>query len=63
MVLNNLRDTKFFDRLRIYLRRHEFQSTESHGFWGAWKKATGESITATMSAWTKEPGSPVLRAS
>ncbi|EWZ43559.1 hypothetical protein FOWG_14949 [Fusarium oxysporum f. sp. lycopersici MN25] len=29
MVLNNLGDTKCFEGLKVYLRRHQFHCTES----------------------------------
>ncbi|KAF5250995.1 hypothetical protein FANTH_3859 [Fusarium anthophilum] len=63
MVLNSLGDTKFFDGLKLYLRRHQFQCTESDDLWKAWEEVTGESIAASMRIWTKQPGFPVLRVS
>ncbi|KAL5627077.1 hypothetical protein FOBRF1_001420 [Fusarium oxysporum] len=63
MVLNNLGDTKFFEGLKLYLRRHQFQCTESDDLWKAWEEVTGESIATSMRVWTKQPGFPVLRVS
>ncbi|KAJ0144165.1 hypothetical protein HZ326_13033 [Fusarium oxysporum f. sp. albedinis] len=48
MVLNNLGDTKCFEGLKVYLRRHQFHC---------------ESIAASMRVWTKEHGFPVIRVS
>ncbi|KAF5651881.1 aminopeptidase 2 [Fusarium sp. NRRL 25303] len=63
MVLNNLGDEKFFDGLKLYLRRHQSQCTESDDLWKAWEEVTGGSIAAGMRVWTKQPGFPVLRVS
>ncbi|KAF9770560.1 hypothetical protein IL306_011868 [Fusarium sp. DS 682] len=63
MVLNNLGDTKFFQGLKLYLGRHQFQCTESDDLWRAWEEVTGDSIATSMRVWTKEPGFPVLRVS
>ncbi|KAF5566748.1 aminopeptidase 2 [Fusarium phyllophilum] len=63
MVLNNLGDTKFFDGLNLYLRRHQFQCTESDDLWKAWEEVTGEVMAASMGVWTKEAGFPVVRVS
>ncbi|KAF5543308.1 aminopeptidase 2 [Fusarium mexicanum] len=63
MVLNSLGDTKFFDGLKLYLRRHQFQCTESDDLWKAWEEVTGESMATSMRIWTKQPGFPVLRVS
>ncbi|KAK2701143.1 hypothetical protein QWA68_000627 [Fusarium oxysporum] len=63
MVLNKVGDTKFFEGLKLYLRRHQFQCTESDDLWKAWEEVTGESIATSMRVWTKQPGFPVLRVS
>ncbi|KAL7754656.1 hypothetical protein ACKLNR_015326 [Fusarium oxysporum f. sp. zingiberi] len=63
MVLNQVGDTKFFEGLKLYLRRHQFQCTGSNDLWKAWEEVTGESIATSMRVWTKQPGFPVLRVS
>lgn len=63
MVLNNLGDEKFFDGLKLYLRRHQFQCTESDDLWKAWEEVIGGSIAASMRVWTKQPGFHVPRVS
>ncbi|KAF5656521.1 aminopeptidase 2 [Fusarium circinatum] len=63
MLLNNLGDTKFFDGAKLYLRRHQFQSTEASCLWKAWEDVTGEPVAASMSVWIKEAGFPVVRVS
>ncbi|KAF5640434.1 aminopeptidase 2 [Fusarium sp. NRRL 52700] len=37
MILNSLGDATFFDGLKLYLRRHQFQCTESDDLWRAWE--------------------------
>ncbi|KAF4496131.1 Aminopeptidase 2 [Fusarium agapanthi] len=63
MVLNSLGDTKFFDGFKLYLRRYQFQYTESDDLWTAWEEVTGESVAVSMRLWTKQPGFPVLQVS
>ncbi|KAF5974132.1 aminopeptidase 2 [Fusarium coicis] len=63
MVLNNLGDTKFFDGVKLYLRRHQFHHTRPNDLWKAWEGVIGEPVAASMSVWIKEPGFPVVRVS
>ncbi|RBR16950.1 hypothetical protein FVER53590_05705 [Fusarium verticillioides] len=63
MVLHNLGDTKFFDGVKLYLRRHQFQHTRPNDLWTAWEELTGEPMAASMSVWTKEAGFPLVRVS
>ncbi|KAF5589510.1 aminopeptidase 2 [Fusarium pseudoanthophilum] len=63
MVLNNLGDAKFFDGVKLYLRRHEFQRTRPNDLWKAWEEVTREPMAASMSVWTNEAGFPVVRVS
>ncbi|KAF4453815.1 Aminopeptidase 2 [Fusarium albosuccineum] len=61
MVLDNLGEDKFFQGLKLYLRRHQYQCTESDDLWRAWEEVTGEPVATNMRVWTKEPGFPVLK--
>jgi aminopeptidase 2 len=63
MVLNNLGDTKFFDGVKLYLRRHQFHHTRAAYLWKAWEDVTGEPVAAIMSVWIEEAGFPVVRVS
>ncbi|RKL43325.1 hypothetical protein BFJ72_g4738 [Fusarium proliferatum] len=63
VVPNSLGDTKFFDGLKLYHRRYQFQCTESDDLWKAQEEVIGGSIEASMKVYTKYPGFPVLRVS
>ncbi|CAG9953042.1 unnamed protein product [Clonostachys rosea f. rosea IK726] len=60
MVLDDLGEDKFFSGLKLYLRRHGFQSTESSDLWKAWEEVSGEPLAARMHVWTLKAGFPVV---
>ncbi|KAM0209035.1 hypothetical protein ACHAPA_010733 [Fusarium lateritium] len=63
MVLNNLGEDRFFQGVKLYLKRHQYQCTESHDLWKAWEEVTGEPISERMCIWTEKPGFPVVQVS
>lgn len=61
MILDEMGEAKFFEGLKLYLRRHQFGNTESHDLWQSWEACTGDSIDTQMHFWTKETGFPVVK--
>ncbi|MDB5166742.1 MAG: puromycin-sensitive aminopeptidase [Candidatus Saccharibacteria bacterium] len=62
MLKNYLGDEPFRDGLRQYLKQHAYDNAETTDLWAALEDVSGKPISSFMSAWTGQPGYPLLRA-
>ncbi|MDB5178767.1 MAG: hypothetical protein JWN01_710 [Patescibacteria group bacterium] len=46
--------------LNIYLERHKYGNTVTHDLWKALGEASGKPVDEVMSAWTSQPGYPLV---
>jgi aminopeptidase N len=52
----------FRDGLRVYLKRHAYDNTDTVDLWAAWEEASGKPVKAFMSKWTQQSGYPIVKA-
>jgi puromycin-sensitive aminopeptidase len=50
----------FRDGIRLYLRRHQYASTETSDLWNALEDSTGQPVRALMDSWIFQPGYPLV---
>ncbi|MCA9325314.1 M1 family metallopeptidase [Candidatus Saccharibacteria bacterium] len=62
MLKNYLGDEDFRDGLRVYLKRHAYQNTESTDLWAAWEEVSGKPVKEFMHDWTTLSGYPIVYA-
>ena len=62
MLQNYLGPTDFRDGLRIYLKRHAYDNTDSTDLWAAWEEASSKPVKDFMEAWVTQPGYPIVYA-
>ncbi len=46
--------------LHTYLSRHQYGNTVTHDLWTALAEVSGKPVDAVMSAWTSQPGYPIV---
>jgi aminopeptidase N len=63
MLHDYLGDQDFRDGLRVYLKRHAYANTDTVDLWAALEEVSGKPVTEFMSAWTQQPGYPIISAS
>jgi aminopeptidase N len=52
----------FRDGLRLYLNRHAYGNTDTVDLWAAFEEVSGKPVTDFMTAWTSQPGFPIVTA-
>jgi len=62
MLKNYLGDEAFRGGLRVYLKRHAYSNAITTDLWTALEETSGKPVRDFMSAWTGQPGYPLLRA-
>jgi puromycin-sensitive aminopeptidase len=50
----------FREGLRDYLKKHSYGNTVTHDLWAALARASGKPVDEIMSAWTSQPGYPLV---
>lgn len=61
MLQNYLGADDFRDGLRLYLKRHAYDNTNSTDLWAAWEEVSNKPIKDFMEAWTTKPGYPIVK--
>lgn len=62
MLKKYLGETAFRDGLRHYLKQHAYKNTDTVDLWDALEHVSKKPIKTMMSAWTSQPGYPVINA-
>jgi puromycin-sensitive aminopeptidase len=60
MLHHYLGGDDFRKGLQDYLKRHSYGNAVTHDLWAAFGKASGKPVDEIMSAWTGQPGHPVV---
>lgn len=60
MLHHYLGGEAFRKGLQDYLKKHSYGNTVTHDLWQAFGRAAGKPVDEIMSAWTSQPGHPVL---
>lgn len=60
MLAEYLGEKHFRDGLRYYLKKHSYKNTETVDLWNALAKVSGKPVAKIMTAWTREPGYPLV---
>ncbi len=60
MLKQFLGEDNFKNGLHVYLERHAYSNTESKDLWKAWEEVSNKPIADFMSAWTTQPGYPII---
>lgn len=53
----------FRDGLRLYLKRHAYANTDTVDLWAALEEVSNKPVKKFMSAWTSQPGYPIVKVS
>lgn len=61
MLHDYLGSDDFRDGLRLYLKRHAYANTDTVDLWEALEEASKKPVKQFMSAWTKQPGYPIVK--
>lgn len=61
MVSNEFGDEKFMEGVKLYIRRFQFESTQSEDLWAVLEDHFKAPIRQRMEIWTKKVGFPVVR--
>ena len=62
MLMRYLGETDFKNGLRIYLKKHAYNNSQSHDLWQAWEEAAAKPVADFMDRWTKQSGYPIIHA-
>lgn len=62
MLMHFLGEDNFRKGLNVYLTRHSYSNSQSVDLWKAWEEVANLPIANFMSAWTEQPGYPLLKA-
>jgi len=62
MLEQYLRPEVFRDGIRRYLRKHQFNNTETSDLWDALEDASREPVRKMMDSWIFQPGFPIVDA-
>lgn len=62
MLKDYLGDDDFRDGLRLYLKKHAYDNTDSVDLWAAWEEVSGKPVTDFMARWTEQSGYPIVHA-
>lgn len=62
MLSKYLGKEDFRDGLRYYLKKHAYKNTDTVDLWDALEHVSHKPIRSIMSAWTSQPGYPVVKA-
>lgn len=62
MLKKYLGETAFRDGLRHYLKQHAYKNTDTVDLWDALEHVSKKPVKTMMSAWTSQPGYPVINA-
>ena len=60
MLEQHLGPDRFRDGVRHYLKKHEYDNTETSDLWDALEEVTGEPVRSTMDAWIYQRGYPIV---
>ncbi len=60
MLEQHLGADRFRDGIRHYLKKHEYDNTETSDLWDALEEVTGEPVRTTMDAWIYQRGYPIV---
>lgn len=52
----------FRDGLRYYLKKHEYQNTDTIDLWSAFEEVSDKPVMKFMNTWTTQGGYPIMRA-
>jgi aminopeptidase N len=52
----------FRDGIRLYLKRHAYDNTDTVDLWAALEESSGKPVKDFMGAWTSQPGYPIIHA-
>lgn len=61
MLLKYLGQEDFREGLRYYLKKHAYDNTDTVDLWDALEHVSGKPVRKIMSAWTSQPGYPVVK--
>jgi aminopeptidase N len=62
MLSDYLGPDDFRDGLRLYLKKHAYNNTDSTDLWAAWEEASQKPVSAFMGDWTGLSGYPIVHA-
>jgi puromycin-sensitive aminopeptidase len=62
MLEQYLRPEVFRDGIRRYLKKHQFDNTETSDLWDALEEASREPVRKMMDSWIFQPGFPIIDA-
>ncbi|MGA6974671.1 MAG: M1 family metallopeptidase [Candidatus Binatus sp.] len=62
MLEQFLGDNVFRDGIRLYLKKHQFNNTETSDLWDALEAASREPVRKMMDSWIFQPGFPIIDA-
>lgn len=62
MLHDYLGDEHFRDGLRLYLKRHAYNNTDTVDLWAALEEVSRKPVKAFMAAWTGQAGYPIVHA-
>lgn len=60
MLRGYIGDEAFRNGLRLYLKKHAYDNTESTDLWSAWEESANKPVGEFMGAWTTKPGYPIV---
>ncbi len=60
MLEQFLGDNVFRDGIRLYLKKHQFNNTETSDLWDALEEASREPVRKMMDSWIFQPGFPIV---
>jgi len=63
MLEQYLGEDLFRDGIRLYLKKHQFNNTETSDLWDALEAASHEPVRKMMDSWIFQPGFPIIDAS
>lgn len=52
----------FRDGIRLYLKKHSYDNTDTVDLWNALEESSGKPVAEFMGAWTSQSGYPIVRA-
>ena len=62
MLEQFLGESVFRDGIRLYLKKHQFNNTETSDLWDALEAASREPVRKMMDSWIFQPGFPIIDA-
>ncbi|XP_072551486.1 alanyl (membrane) aminopeptidase-like b isoform X2 [Salminus brasiliensis] len=60
MLCTHIGETAFFQGLKLYLEKYQYQNAQTTDLWKCMEETSGENVASIMKGWTEQVGFPVI---